>query len=199
MSHFNEHALEMAIMKLMEQQGYGYQSGEMIHKELSEVLLLDDLRLFLMKRYAQEEITPLETERVIAKLKADNGASLYVQNAQTYRLMTEGFAIKREDTSKPDLLVEVIDFEHTDRNIFKIVNQLEIKGQEKRIPDGIVYVNGLPVVVMEFKSAVKEDTTIMNAFTQPTVRYRRDIPNLFRYNAFVVVRCQTKVHNWNLK
>ncbi len=81
MSHFNEHALEMAIMKLMEQQGYEYQSGEMIHKELSEVLLLDDLRLFLMKRYAQEEITPLETERVIAKLKADNGASLYVQNA----------------------------------------------------------------------------------------------------------------------
>ena len=187
MSHFNEHALEMAIMKLMEQQGYEYQSGEMIHKELSEVLLLDDLRLFLMKRYAQEEITPLETERVIAKLKADNGASLYVQNAQTYRLMTEGFAIKREDTSKPDLLVEVIDFEHTDRNIFKIVNQLEIKGQEKRIPDGIVYVNGLPVVVMEFKSAVKEDTTIMNAFTQLTVRYRRDIPNLFRYNAFVVI------------
>jgi len=159
----------------------------MIHKELSEVLLLDNLRLFLMKRYAQEEITPLETERVIAKLKADNGASLYVQNAQTYRLMTEGFAIKREDTSKPDLLVEVIDFEHTDRNIFKIVNQLEIKGQEKRIPDGIVYVNGLPVVVMEFKSAVKEDTTIMNAFTQLTVRYRRDIPNLFRYNAFVVI------------
>ena len=101
--------------------------------------------------------------------------------------MTEGFAIKREDASKPDLFVEVIDFEHTDRNIFKIVNQLEIVGQEKRIPDGIVYVNGLPVVVMEFKSAVKEDTTIMNAFTQLTVRYRRDIPNLFRYNAFVVI------------
>ena len=187
MQLFNEHTLEMAIMELFEQQGYSYVNGETIHKELSEVLLRDDLRMYLMERYSQEGITPLEIDRVFAKLTADNGAPLYVQNAQTYRLMTEGFAIKREDASKPDLFVEVIDFENTDRNIFKVVNQLEIKGTQKRIPDGIVYVNGLPVVVLEFKSAVKEDTTIMNAFTQLTVRYRRDIPNIFRYNAFVVI------------
>lgn len=187
MSNFNEHTLEMAIMQLFEQQGYIYQNGETIHKELSEVLLLEDLRMFLMDRYANDGITPLEVERIIAKLTANNGASLYVQNAMTYRLMTEGFSIKREDASLPDLFVEVIDFDNIDRNIFKIVNQLEIKGLEKRIPDGIVYVNGLPVVVLEFKSAVKEETTIINAFTQLTVRYRRDIPELFRYNAFVVI------------
>ena len=187
MSHFNEHTLEMAIMELFEQQGYSYVNGETIHKEQTEVLLRDDLRMYLMDRYAQEGITPLEVERVMAKLTADNGAPLYEQNAQTYRLMTEGFAIKREDASLPDLFVEVIDFTDVDRNIFKIVNQLEIKGLERRIPDGIVYVNGLPVVVLEFKSAVKEDTTIMNAYTQLTVRYRRDIPELFRYNAFVVI------------
>ena len=187
MSHFNEHTLEMAIMELFEQQGYSYVNGETIHKELTEVLLRDDLRMYLMDRYAQEGITPLEVERVIAKLTADNGAPLYEQNAQTYRLMTEGFAIKREDASLPDIFVEVIDFKNIDKNIFKVVNQLEIKGQERRIPDGIVYVNGLPVVVLEFKSAVKEDTTIMNAYTQLTVRYRRDIPELFRYNAFVVI------------
>ena len=187
MSNFNEHTLEMAIMELLEQQGYEHQSGETIHKELSDVLLRDDLKMYLMDKYADEDITAMEVERVLAKLTADNGAPLYVQNAQTYRLMTEGFAIKREDASKPDLFIEVIDFEHTDRNIFKVVNQLEIKGTQKRIPDGIVYVNGLPVVVFEFKSAVKTDATIMNAFTQLTVRYRRDIPNLFRYNAFVVI------------
>ena len=187
MSLFNEHTLEMAIMELFEQQGYSYVNGETIHKEQTEVLLRDDLQMYLMDRYAQEGITPLEVERVIAKLTADNGAPLYEQNAQTYRLMTEGFAIKREDASLPDLFVEVIDFKDADRNIFKIVNQLEIKGLERRIPDGIVYVNGLPVVVLEFKSAVKEDTTIMNAYTQLTVRYRRDIPELFRYNVFVVI------------
>ena len=187
MSNFNEHSLEMAIMELFEQQGYSYVNGETIHKELSEVLLREDLRMYLMDRYSDEGITPMEVERVLAKLTADNGAPLYVQNAQTYRLMTEGFTIKREDASKPDLFVEVIDFENTEKNIFKVVNQLEIKGTQKRIPDGIVYVNGLPVVVLEFKSAVKTDATIMNAFTQLTVRYRRDIPNLFRYNAFVVI------------
>ena len=187
MSHFNEHTLEMAIMELFEQQGYSYVNGETIHKEQTEVLLRDDLRMYLMDRYAKEGITPLEVERVMAKLTADNGAPLYEQNAQTYRLMTEGFAIKREDASLPDLFVEVIDYKDVDRNIFKIVNQQEIKGLERRIPDGIVYVNGLPVVVLEFKSAVKEDTTIMNAYTQLTVRYRRDIPELFRYNAFVVI------------
>ena len=187
MPHFNEHALEMAIMELFEQQGYSYINGETIHKELSEVLLRDDLRMYLMDRYSDQDITTLEVERVLAKLTADNGGSLYEQNRQTYRLMTEGFAIKREDASKPDLFVEVIDFENTERNIFKVVNQLEIKGTQKRIPDGIVYVNGLPVVVLEFKSAVKMDATIMNAFTQLTVRYRRDIPDLFRYNAFVVI------------
>jgi len=186
-STFNEHTLEIAIMELFEQQGYSHVNGETIHKEKTEVLLRDDLRMYLMDRYADEGITSLEVERVMAKLTADNGATLYQQNAQTYRLMTEGFAIKREDASLPDLFVEVIDFKDVDRNIFKVVNQLEIKGTERRIPDGIVYVNGLPVVVLEFKSAVKEDTTIMNAYTQLTVRYRRDVPNLFRYNAFIVI------------
>ncbi len=187
MSPFNEHTLELAIMELFTQQGYSYQSGEAIHKELSEVLLRDDLRMFLLERYSSQGITPLEVERAIARLTADNGAPLYEQNRLTHRLMTEGFAIKREDASLPDMFVEVIDFDHPDHNIFKIVNQLEIKGLEKRIPDGIVYVNGLPVVVLEFKSAVKEETTITNAFTQLTVRYRRDIPELFKYNAFVVI------------
>lgn len=187
MSHFNEHSLEMAIMELFEQQGYCYVNGETIHKELPEVLLKDDLRLYLADRYANQGITSLEAERIMARLTANAGGSLYVQNAQTHRLMVEGFSIKREDASLPDLFVEVIDYEHIDRNIFKIVNQLEIKGTEKRIPDGIVYVNGLPLVVLEFKSAIKEDATIMDAYTQLTIRYRRDIPELFRYNAFVVI------------
>lgn len=56
-----------------------------------------------------------------------------------------------------------------------------------RIPDGVVFVNGIPIVVLEFKSAVKENTTIMDVYKQLTVRYRRDIPELFKYNAFIVI------------
>lgn len=189
MSHFNEHALELSIMELFQQEGYLYTCGEEIQKEAGEVLLRDDMRRYLRNRYREAGITPLEVESVLARLTANTGLSLYDNNAQTYRLMTEGFSLKREDAALPDLFVEPIDFsaEGKENNLFRIVNQLEIKGTEKRIPDGIVYVNGLPVVVLEFKSAVKEDTTIMDAYTQLTVRYRRDIPDLFKYNAFVVV------------
>ena len=187
MSHFNEHALEMSIMELFQQEGYIYTNGEEINKEASDVILREDLRAYLRNRYAKDGITELEVESVIVKLTAANGFMLYDKNVNTYRLMTEGFSLKREDKKQPDLFIEPIDFENERKNTFRIVNQLEIQGDVKRIPDGIVYVNGLPVVVLEFKSAVKEDTTIMDAYRQLTVRYRRDIPELFKYNAFVVI------------
>ena len=68
-----------------------------------------------------------------------------------------------------------------------MVNQLEIVGRERRIPDGILYINGLPVVVFEFKSSTREEATIFQAFEQLTIRYKRDIPELFKYNAFCVI------------
>lgn len=187
MSHFNEHSLEMAIMELFQHEGYIYTNGEQVHKEVSDVLLRDDLRAYLRGRYVGVGVTELEVERIIAVLTTDKSGSLYENNVYTYRLITEGFSIKRDDASLADLYVEPIDFEAANNNVFRIVNQLEIKGPEKRIPDGIVYVNGLPMVVLEFKSAVKENTTIKDAYTQLAVRYRRDIPDLFKYNAFVVI------------
>ena len=187
MSHFNESSLEYAIIELFKQQGYEYADGREIAKEEGEVLLTDDLRAYLKSRYADDGITDTEVNRVLAKLKQESGVSHFEQNAITLRLMTEGFAIKRDDTKKPDLYVEPIDFAHLERNTWKIVNQLKIRGREYRIPDGIVYVNGLPLVVMEFKNAVKTNTTIENAHTQLAVRYKRDIPELFKYNAFVVI------------
>ena len=185
MPHFNEHALEMAIMELFQQEDYLYTNGEQVHKEVNDVLLRDDLRMYLRSRY--EDMTTLEVESAIARLTARYGFSDYDNNVATYRLITEGFSLKREDASQPDLFVEPIDFTTESNNIFRIVNQLEIQGREKRIPDGIVYINGLPMVVLEFKSAVKEETTIKDAYTQLTTRYRRDIPELFKYNAFVVI------------
>ena len=68
-----------------------------------------------------------------------------------------------------------------------MVNQLQIQGSEKRIPDGILYINGLPLVVFEFKSAIREEATIHDAYVQLTTRYRRDIPELLKYNALCVI------------
>ena len=64
MTTFNEHALELSIMELFQQEGYTYTSGEEIHKEVSDVLLRDDMRLYLRNRYKIESITPLEIERI---------------------------------------------------------------------------------------------------------------------------------------
>ena len=95
MSHFNEHALELSIMELFQQEGYLYTNGEEIHKEADEVLLRDDMRTYLSNRYREVGITSLEIESILAKLTANSGLSLYDNNAQTYRLITEGFSLKR--------------------------------------------------------------------------------------------------------
>jgi type I restriction enzyme R subunit len=95
----------------------------------------------------------------------------------------------------PDLYINLVNYDEFKpdeqakgaKNIFKFVNQFAIDGEHHRIPDGIVFVNGLPIVVLEFKNAIKQNTTIENAYKQLTRRYRRDIPKLFRYNAFVVI------------
>ena len=85
MPHFNEHALELSIMELFQQKGYTYTSGEEIHKEVSDVLLRDDMRLYLRNRYRAESITPLEIERILATLTANAGFSLYEQNRPPMR------------------------------------------------------------------------------------------------------------------
>jgi type I restriction enzyme R subunit len=209
---FNEETLEKAVVELFQDNGINHFHGETIHKEMSDVLLRDDLKQFLLNQYADDGITLQEIESIIRQLELYPSSALYESNKAIMKLVADGFTLKREDRNKKDLFIHLIDFaslenqqntiaadeiriaaESTaeyktkDNNIYKFVNQLEILGYEKRIPDGIVYINGLPLVVIEFKSAVKENTTIKDAFIQLTVRYCRDIPELFKYNAFCVI------------
>lgn len=184
---FNEDTLEQAIIELLEEQWYTHCHGSDIHKEMHDVLLRDDLRNFLIQKYSKEEITLNEVEGIIKTLDRLPSSSLYKTNKEFMKMVSDGFYIKRDDKKKSDLFVNLIDCDNIDNNIFKIVNQLEIQWKVKRIPDGIIYVNGLPLVVFEFKSAVKEDATIENAYNQITIRYRRDIPELFKYNALCVI------------
>jgi len=188
MANFNEHALEMSIMELLKDEGYIYVSGDQIHRERTEVLLTDDLKQYLYNRYAADGLTPSEVESIILMLRNISG-TIYEANKAVLKLLCDGFIFNREDRTQKDLYIELIDFDTPENNIFKAVNQFEIEGinNQLRIPDGIVFVNGIPVVVFEFKSAVKENTTIMDAYRQLTVRYRRDIPEIFKYNAFVVI------------
>lgn len=188
MPSFNEHSLEMSIMELFQDEKYIYLNGEQIHRERSEVLLPEDLRQYLLNRYAKDGLTVTEADSILLRLKSISG-SIYEANKAFCKLLCDGFILNREDRTQKDLYIQLVDYDHPENNIFKIVNQFEIEGVggQLRIPDGIVFLNGIPVVVLEFKSAVKENTTIMDAYTQLTVRYRRDIPELFKYNAFLVI------------
>lgn len=175
-------------MELFQDEGYLYLNGEQIHRERSDVLLADDLRQYLLNRYAKDGLTATEADSILLRLKSISG-TIYEANKVFCQFLCNGFILNREDRTQKDLYIQLIDYDHPENNIFKIVNQFEIEGvgRQLRIPDGIVFLNGIPVVVLEFKSAVKENATILDAYTQLTVRYRRDIPELFKYNAFLVI------------
>jgi type I restriction enzyme R subunit len=186
---FTEEKLEQAIIDLLGQEGYPHVLGQDIVRDSKEVLIKDDLRSFLTKRYKADKITDSEIDSIIRKLELLSASDLYESNKAVMRMVADGFDLKREDRSQKDIHIDLIDYnkDNIDKNIFRMVNQLEISGYEKRIPDGILYINGLPLVVFEFKSAVREDATIHDAYVQLTTRYRRDIPELFKYNAFCVI------------
>lgn len=184
----NEAQLELSVMELFQQEGYEYLSGDSIFRETTDVLLKDDLRMYLMMKYAADGITSNEIETIIFGLVRASHEPLYDANKEMLNKIIEGFVLRREDKTKKDLFIRLIDFDNVHNNIFKVINQVEIQGKhELRIPDAIVYVNGLPLVVIEFKSVTRENATIYNAYEQLTVRYARDIPDLLKYNAFVVI------------
>ena len=208
---FTEAKLEQAFADLLAAQGYRHILGNTIVRQPDEVLLEEDLRAFLLSRYADQGISNNEVNSIILLLKSLPSSDLYESNKSFMRMLSDGFILRREDRSQKDLYIQLIDFTGldaqripepdalisvlgdlkgnygNDKNIYKFVTQLEIQGDEKRIPDGILYINGLPLVVFEFKSAIREEATTHDAFKQLTIRYRRDIPELFKYNAFCVL------------
>jgi len=211
MQKFTEAKLEQAFIELIAKENIPHVLGSTIVRTNEEVLIEEDLKSFLQQQYKKDNITEQEIEQIIRKLKSFPSSDIYESNKQIMKMISDGFTLKREDRSKKDLYVQLIDYRdlgktripakenlitvvaeqqatyNTDKNIYKFVNQLAIFGFEKRIPDGILYINGLPLVIFEFKSAIREEATLHDAFIQLTVRYKRDIPELFKYNAFCVI------------
>jgi len=184
---FTEDRLEQAIIELLAAEGYPHSVGEALDRNPDDVLIKSDLRQFLATRYQADLITEYEIESIIHKLEYLPASDLYDTNKAIMKFVADGFFLKREDYTQKDLYIQLIDYEALDNNRFRIVNQMEIQGFELRIPDGILYINGLPLVVFEFKSSIREDATMFDAYTQLTTRYKRDIPELFKYNALCAI------------
>lgn len=183
---FQEEHLEQAMIELFEELGYPYQHGDVCEREAKSVILKQDLRSFLTQRYQQENLTNTELERIISTIERVNGISLYEQSKAVFKLLNSGFDFIREE-GKPSIHIDFIDYENTDNNQFKVVNQFEVIDQHNRIPDLLIFVNGIPVVIFEFKSAIKENTTMEDAWRQIYIRYQRDIPKLLKYTMLSVI------------
>lgn len=176
---FTEADLEKAIIELCEQQGYTYVCGDDIHRKYEDILLLDDLRSYLTSRYSG--LSDTEMQKIINKLSLINATPLYLGNREAFRLVNEGFDLARDDVSQVALHIDYINYDESDKNIFKVVNQYSIQGEHLRRPDMLLFINGIPVAIFEFKTAIEEDTTIYDAWKQITIRYCRDIPKLMKY------------------
>lgn len=184
---FTEAQLEQAFIELLGQEGILHVLGEEIVRSEDEVLIKSDLKLFLLDQYKADNLTEPEADQIIRQIEVYSSLDLYESNKAIMKLVSDGFAFKREDRSQKDIWVYLIDYSEKNNNGYKIVNQLEIVGYERRIPDGILYINGIPLIVFEFKTAIDENVTIHDAYVQLTTRYKRDIPELFKYNAFCVI------------
>ena len=184
---FTEAKLEEAFTALLGDEGYPHFLGNTLKRLPEEVLLEDDLLEYLLNRYQSDGLTLTEAQSIVLQLKTLPASDLYESNKKAMLWLSDGFSFKREDRSQKDIWIYLIDYSDENVNTYRFVNQLEILGSQKRIPDGIIYVNGIPVVVFEFKTAIQENCTIHDAYVQLTTRYKRDIPELFKYNAFCVI------------
>ncbi len=182
---FTESELENAVIELFLREDYKHVDGKNL--QTNDILLLDDLREFILTRYSSENLSEIEVQKIINKLNLINSTPLYAGNREAFFLINEGFNLNRDDTSKIALHIDYIDFAEPEKNIFKVVSQFSVEGEQLRRPDLLLFINGIPIAIFEFKSAIREDTTIYDAWEQIYFRYSRDIPKLLRYNFLAVI------------
>ncbi len=177
---FTESQLEAAIIALFEQQHYTHVYGESIHRKYEDILLEDDLRAYLRERYASEQLSEAEIGKIINRLALISSAPLYDGNRDAFRLINEGFDLPRDDLRRVALHVDYINYDEPEKNLFKVINQYSVQGERLRRPDLLVFINGIPIAIFEFKSAINENATVHDAWKQITIRYNRDIPKLMK-------------------
>ncbi len=127
-------------------------------------------------------------DEAIKSIQRISSPELLTNNEEFHRFLTEGVNISHQkDGNERGDVDWLIDFENIDNNEFVVANQFTIieNNQSKR-PDLILFVNGLPLVVIELKNAADENTNLSSAYRQLDT-YKITIPSLFTYNGFVVI------------
>ncbi|UOK49056.1 type I restriction endonuclease subunit R (plasmid) [Bacillus tropicus] len=194
MFKYNESELETAALEWLEELDYEIvegpdiaPDGDYVEREsFRDVVLVDRLRDSLQK--INPTVDRKVIEEAIQKIIANASPNIVLNNKQFHKFVTDGIEIQTQgaDGYNPTVSVYVFDFENPKNNDFMAVNQFTvIEGQANKRPDIIVFVNGLPLVVIELKNATNEDVDITDAYNQLQT-YKQAIPTLFRYNAFLI-------------
>lgn len=193
-SIFTENDLEKAIIDKLCNLGYIYLNTSdpwTVQRQLSD--FINDSLLLEQLQIINPNIQTDILEKAIAMLKNIDNPSLFERNHIVHKWLTDGIQID-DYHSDVNPLVRFVDFVNIKNNIFQVANQLKFKeSRNLRIPDVIIFVNGIPLVVFEMKSIENnEDTFIERAYEQlgrngEADGYRFDIPTLFNYNAFLII------------
>jgi type I restriction enzyme, R subunit len=185
---------EAAIAWLLEQAPYTYQHGAEIKRDQSRVVLENAFAAYLQRRY------PQVPEKVLAELKQEflfnKGTDLPQRNHAFHLKLSKGLSKTWKDGHGNPQFGHFypVDYDNLENNDFRVVNQFTIVGKGKRRPDLIIFVNGLPLVLFEFKNLFNQDATVEAAFNQ-VQHYTLEIPAVFEFNALTVVSDgQTTLH-----
>ena len=178
-----EYDFENAFITYLEEEGWQYLPGGSIPRgSQRDVLYTDDMEQFLKK--SNPELMDDEIIQLIDKVRLVGAESEFSTLHKVYNWMVNG--IQFTPQSGESETVALIDYEDTGKNIFRVVNQFTVEytdnGQvQNRRPDVLLYVNGMPLCIIELKNPTDSHATIYDAWEQITIRYWRDIPHLLHY------------------
>jgi type I restriction enzyme R subunit len=194
MSYITESKIEEYAIKLLAGLGYEYLYGPDIAPDsvnperstFSEVLLAEHVKAAIKR--LNPSLPASAQEYAFKEIQRINSPDLIANNEAFHSMLTEGITVtyNKNGHERGDLLW-LIDFEHPENNEFLVVNQFTIiENQANKRPDVILFVNGLPLVVIELKNPADENATIGSAFNQLQT-YKQAIPSLFSYNGLLVI------------
>ncbi len=193
MAVISEDHIEQIIIQEFIDLGYSYVNGADIspdgtapEREFDEVVLKQRLQTAIAK--LNPNVPHEAQEEAIKKVLRSDSPNLFQNNYQVHKYLTDGVDVeyRKGDRIAGDK-VWLLDYENPTNNEFLVVNQFTIiENNVKKRPDVILFVNGLPLVVIELKNAVDENATIHSAFNQLQT-YKQTIPSLFIYNALLII------------
>lgn len=181
--HFCESDYEYAFIAFLETEGWLYLPGnKLARRELREVLHTDDVKEYLKTN--NPDLSCEEVEKLFDTIRLVGAESDFATLHKFYGWLVDGIMFTPQNGVPR--AIPLIDFDHPENNIFRVVNQLTIEyvnngKKETRRPDVLLYVNGLPLCVIELKNPADANATIFDAWKQINIRYWRDIPHLLHY------------------